>query len=409
MLQRAREERAETTCGGACFEPPTLGAEPDHDEPRVEPGERVKRTSTPFCSMSLPKYTTVGGPSPARNVSSRAAFPSSGWRSSPLPGFGASRRASCTSASSAAPRSSGVHSSTSTPGGTSCTRSTLPQTSSSTVRMCSEPTNVRGGQLERLAPPALELRVTPHRVLELRAVRLDGVPRPGGRADGPAEQHMVRKDEVGREQRAHGGCVRIDPGVQLLTGAILDATHLVALVAVEDEDRQEAGDVRADRGRAAEVVCLGAGLLAEHRYVVPLAAPLAGELARVDVRARSAEEVSVPEQDAHGRHPAGPPGSRRGNPLRAPAPACRSCAGRRSSPRPGRGRPPTAPGRSARRHSSGRQATRSCRSARASQSSWSVSPFRHDAVRAPSGASWRSSRRTTTGRPGPSSPGRSPA
>ena len=184
MLQRPGEERADTG-GGRCFERPTLaGRTRPRRAARRARRTRRRRTSTPFCSMSLPKYTTVGARRPRETCPVEPAFPSSGWRSSPLPGFGPSRRASCTSASSAAPRSSGVHSSTSTPGGTSCTRSTLPQTSSSTVRMCSEPTNVAAANSSD-SRPQRSSSGTPHRVLELRAVGLDGVPRPGGRADRP--------------------------------------------------------------------------------------------------------------------------------------------------------------------------------------------------------------------------------
>ena len=40
-------------------------------------------------------------------------------------------------------------------------------------------------------------------------------------------------------------------------------------------------------------------LLAEHGDVVPVARPLARELARVDVRPRAAEQVPVPDEDAH--------------------------------------------------------------------------------------------------------------
>src|SRR5207249_2006528 len=57
-----------------------------------------------------------------------------------VPGLGGSALASAMSWLSAWPRSSGRNSSTSTPGGTSCTRSTCPTTSSSTSRMCLEPT-----------------------------------------------------------------------------------------------------------------------------------------------------------------------------------------------------------------------------------------------------------------------------
>ena len=268
----------------------------------------------------------------------------------------------------------------------------------------------RGGPLERLAAPALELRVAPHRVLELRAVRLDGVPRPGGRADGPAEQHVVREDEVGREQRADGGRVLVDPGVELLARAVLDATHLVALVAVEDEDREEPIDVRADRGRAAEVVRLGAGLLAEHRHVVPLRGSTRGRAGacrrsspsrRGGIRARAgcAPATSCPAAG----EPARAPASRLPRRHVGPAPAGGRHRGRGEADRP---RLPDA-----RRAGTPRAVRRPGRAdllEHRGHRGQSV-PSVIDAVTAPSGASWRSSRRTTTGRPGPSSPGRSPA
>src|SRR4029450_13815145 len=49
-----------------------------------------------------------------------------------------------------------------------------------------------------------------------------------------------------------------------------------------------------------EVVVVWPGLLREDGDVVPLAAPLARELACVDVRARPREEVAVPDEDPHG-------------------------------------------------------------------------------------------------------------
>ena len=55
-----------------------------------------------------------------------------------------------------------------------------------------------------------------------------------------------------------------------------------------------------DDPRAAEVVALGMPLLADDGDVVAGVAPLARERARVDVGARTAEQVAVPEQDPHG-------------------------------------------------------------------------------------------------------------
>ena len=165
--------------------------------------------------------------------------------------------------------------------------------------MCPEPTNVARavGQRLRRRP---EVGPPPHRVLQLRAVRLDGELRARRRADRPAEQHVVREDEVGGEPRPHRRRVRLDPLLELLARAVGDAANIVeAVVAVDHEDRQEAADVRPHGRRSTEVVRLGPCLLAQDGDVVPGARPLPCELPGVDVRSGSAEEVSVPEQDAH--------------------------------------------------------------------------------------------------------------
>ena len=60
---------------------------------------------------------------------------------------------------------------------------------------------------------------------------------------------MVREDDVGGQKRADREGIRFDPVVELGPGAVLDAPHLVPLVAVEDEDGQQAADVRAQRSR----------------------------------------------------------------------------------------------------------------------------------------------------------------
>ena len=75
--------------------------------------------------------------------------------------------------------------------------------------MCPEPTKI-ACRRERLPPPRGELVVAAHRVLQLRAVRLDRVRRAGRRGHGPAEQDVVGKDEVGRKLGAHGFGVRLD-------------------------------------------------------------------------------------------------------------------------------------------------------------------------------------------------------
>ena len=130
-------------------------------------------------------------------------------------------------------------------------------------------------------------------------MRLDDVAAAGRRADGRPEQDVVDEDEVGRQPLAHRGRVRVDPRVELRPAAFLDELDLVALVFVQHEHGQETADVWAHGGGAAEVVVLGMRLLGEHGHVVALAPPLAGELARVDVRARARQQIAVPDEDAH--------------------------------------------------------------------------------------------------------------
>ena len=123
---------------------------------------------------------------------------------------------------------------------------------------------------ERLRTPRAEIRPPTHRVLELGAVRLDREGRPGCGPDGPAEQHVVDEHELGGQPLAHRSCVRLDPSLELLAGAVGDAANVVeALVAVDDERGQEPRHVRPRRRRPAEVVRLGVRLLAEHGHVVP--------------------------------------------------------------------------------------------------------------------------------------------
>jgi hypothetical protein len=132
-------------------------------------------------------------------------------------------------------------------------------------------------------------------------VGLDDVRGADGRAHGPAHENVVDEDEVRRQPLAHRFGVRDDPRVELLARGVLDALHLVAVVLVDDEDRQEAADLGPDRLGASEVEPPRVRLLGEDGDVVALAAPLARELARVDVGARPSEEVAVPHEDAHQR------------------------------------------------------------------------------------------------------------
>ena len=131
-------------------------------------------------------------------------------------------------------------------------------------------------------------------------MRLDRVARAARRADRPAEQHVVREDEVGRQVLAERRCVRLDVRLALREGEVLEQARLEPLVAVEDEHGQQAADVGLHDGRAAEVEPFGMRLLREDGDVVSRPGPLADERLRVDVRAGTAQEVAVPDEDAHG-------------------------------------------------------------------------------------------------------------
>ena len=153
---------------------------------------------------------------------------------------------------------------------------------------------------ERRPPPLLELRTAAHRVLELGAVRLHAEPLAGGGADRAAHQHVVREDQIGREQLAERCRVRVDVGAALGRGEVLQQARLETGVAVEHEDGQQpARQVGDDDLRAAEVEVLGRALLADDHHLVPGARPFERERARVDVRPGAAEEIPVPEQQAH--------------------------------------------------------------------------------------------------------------
>ena len=165
--------------------------------------------------------------------------------------------------------------------------------------MCSEPTNVARARGEHLLPPARQLLVPAHRVLELRPVGLDRERDAHGCADRTPEKDMVGEDGVCGKERAHGLRVRFDPTIELAAGAVLEATHVVAVVAVEDEDRQQTAHVGTHGSGRAQVVRLGVRFLREHGDVVPRVAPFACQHPRVHVRAGASEEVAVPEEDAH--------------------------------------------------------------------------------------------------------------
>ena len=80
---------------------------------------------------------------------------------------------------------------------------------------------------------------------------------------------------------------------------VLQQLRLEPFVAVEHEHRQQPADLGPHDPRAADVVALGVRLLAEDDHVVTRKAPLARQRTRVHVGAGTAEQIAVPEQDAH--------------------------------------------------------------------------------------------------------------
>ena len=132
-------------------------------------------------------------------------------------------------------------------------------------------------------------------------MRLHGVRRAGCTTDSPTQEHVVAQEEVSRQLVAHRRSVRLDPDIELLARAVLEQLDAIALVVVEHEGGQKATDVGPHDRSATEVVALRVRLLAEDGDVVPSSRPLARELTRVDVRARPAEQIPVPDEDLHAK------------------------------------------------------------------------------------------------------------
>ncbi len=85
-------------------------------------------------------------------------------------------------------------------------------------------------------------------------MRLDGERHPARGPDRAAEEYVIREDDVGGQQAANGTGICLHPRFELGARAVLDASHVVAVVAVEDEDGEQSSDVRSHRLRGAEVV-----------------------------------------------------------------------------------------------------------------------------------------------------------
>ena len=299
VLERAGEQRLDATVGGERLERGALGAESDDDEPGVEPRERLDQDVDALLLDQLAEVDDdglarreealepigvalvgqallgVAGVRPvAAGLLEQRGEGNVAWLGHPLVDVDAGRYLEHVLGVAA-------H---------------LAQDRADVVG--ADERRPRGG--ERFRAPGRELGVAAHRVLELGAVRLDGERRARRGADRAAEQDVIREDDIRRQERADRRGVGLDPGVELGAAAVLHATHVVALVAVEDEHRQQSADVGADGRRTAEVEALRVGLLGEDGDVVARVAPLPRQHAGVDVRAGAAEQVAVPEEDAHG-------------------------------------------------------------------------------------------------------------
>ena len=154
---------------------------------------------------------------------------------------------------------------------------------------------------ERLSRPSGQVGSAADRVLELRPVHLHDVRDPGRGGDGPAHQRVVREEEIGRQQLAQRGRVRLGVPLALVRRPLGQQLRTKALIAVEDEHREQpAGKLGANNLCRSQVEALRMRLLRHDHDVMPVAAPLAGERPGVDVRARAAQQVAVPEEDPHG-------------------------------------------------------------------------------------------------------------
>ena len=321
VLELAGEERPRRR---ERLELPPVVAEADDDGARVR-GPRAPRAARARpCSRSASRSRRRSARSVAKKRANRSALPSSGWRSSALPGFGGS-----------APRLLEQR-------GQRLLAGLGPELVHVDARrhdldavdvpgdLLEHVADVLGagvddlGPGERLGAPARELGTAAHRVLELRAVRLDR-----GSAARSQRRRAPRAGRGSRSTRSAGASSR--------SAAAFAATYASRSAAVKSTSSRASspsyrsrtktgsrppGQVGHDDPRPAEVVALRMPLLADDRHVVPGEAPLARERARVDVRARPAEQIPVPEQDPHGRTLPRSGGSRARRAARRPGSTC---------------------------------------------------------------------------------------
>ena len=132
-------------------------------------------------------------------------------------------------------------------------------------------------------------------------MRLHAEARPARSGDRSAEQHMVGEDEIGRQSRAQSRGVQLDEPLALRSRQVLEQSRLEPFVTVEDEDRQQPADLWSDDLCRPDVVQLGVPLLREDDNLVARHAPFPRQGARIDVGARPAQEVAVPQENLQSR------------------------------------------------------------------------------------------------------------
>ena len=282
------------------------GPEADDDGPRVRQAvERVEQEVRRPSRARASRRRRRSAPRRRGSAASRSALPSSGRRSSARPGFGAVAARLGDERRERLSRGSGRSSSTSTPGRHDVHALEVLAGSDDLLE------HARGCAPSRRATAsarssdsrahAASSAFAADRELELRAVRLDDEGHPDRGADRRSEEHVVHEEEVRRQVRADGGGVSLDELVPLLRRA--DPGGSAPRDRRSGRGRRPAAARRRDRAGRPRAPPRskrsGCGSWREDDDLVPEPRPGPRERARVDVRARPAQEVAVPEENLH--------------------------------------------------------------------------------------------------------------
>ena len=229
-------------------------AEADDHRARIDVAQRLQQDVDALVVEELPEVDDRRLLVLRERPPAARRCPRPGAARSALPGFGGSRRASSSSPASASARGRGRQSSTSTPGGTSWTRSTWPTTSCSTSRMCAEPTKTASACSSASLPHAPSASLPRIEYSSSDPCALTANRAPLAAPTGPPSRTWFAKTRSAGRCSRSAAAFALDPRVELGPRAVLDELHLVALVAVEHEHRQQPADVRPYGDGAAEVV-----------------------------------------------------------------------------------------------------------------------------------------------------------